>query len=284
MEDRLANRTRSSIAAAAQVGAVVLSVAVLSAAVMFFAGCDETKHYRVLSFFFDGVPLPPELREAAEGSESGSALGAGAAEEAVEKKETVYVYHTPYKDWNCWGCHDRKAGFGGTVANEKLCGQCHESYSNLADGDWRHGPVAQGECGYCHEAHKSEHRGVLKAAQPDLCFDCHDSSDVYANPVHANIQDQPCSACHDPHSAGNRRPDCTGTYRECDSRSFLHRRSPKPREYQSRQARLSRAARLRRFHLFPKQHRAYTYRTNAAQHRVPNLPLWFQARGRWCRR
>ena len=205
MEDGSAKRTRSSVAATPKVGAVGLGAAALSAVVaMLFAGCDESKHYRVLSFFFDGVPVPPELREATEESESGVAPGAGADAGSVEK-ETVYIYHTPYLDRNCSGCHDRNIGFDATVAEGKLCKQCHGSYSKLAEGDWWHGPAAQGECGYCHEAHKSEHRGVLKTAQPDLCFDCHDSSDVNANPVHADLQDQRCSACHDPHSAGNRR-------------------------------------------------------------------------------
>ena len=206
MEDGSARRTRSSVTATPKVGVVVLGAAALSVVVVaLFAGCDETKHYRVLSFFFDGVPLPPELRDATEEPDSGPPPGAGADARSAEEKETVYFYHTPYTDRNCSGCHDRNVGFDATVAEGKLCKQCHGSYSKLIEGDWWHGPAAQGECGYCHEPHKSEHPGVLKTPQPDLCFDCHDSSDIDANSAHANLQDQRCSACHDPHSAGNRR-------------------------------------------------------------------------------
>lgn len=165
-------------------------------------GCDETKHYRTLSFFFDGVPLPEHLRP--QPVQTPAELAAQDAQTAAAALETFY--HTPYAKRQCRTCHSQTTGFTLSATDGKTCRACHDDYRKPEQGDWMHGPVAQDQCGLCHHPHKSNHEGVLLANQTQLCFQCHDEPRLRQDPFHAQqLEAQTkCSTCHDPHGAGNR--------------------------------------------------------------------------------
>ena len=203
---------------------VPLALGLLVLSVLILAGChqDEIERYKTLSFFFDGVP-PPEGYDINEEEQPlvgpwgitvdpNSDLG----REMITKRQTdpdwqvtdepedVFFYHTPYKDRDCYGCHDQEQGYTPPATGAQLCSKCHESYMAFETDDWVHGPVVVGQCGWCHEAHKAEHPSLVKDSQPALCMTCHETSFVENDAFHTSLEDRQCTECHDPHASGNR--------------------------------------------------------------------------------
>ena len=98
-----------------------------------------------------------------------------------------------------------------------LCVKCHEA--KLFEGKVTHGPVSTGMCLGCHNAHSSDHQGLLNKEPATLCLDCH--PDIKKGPhVIAGFSrsghplgndkkkvDDPlrpgkkfyCASCHEPH-------------------------------------------------------------------------------------
>lgn len=196
---------------------------VLVGLLMVGLGCQTPEdRYRVLSFFFDGVPVPPgmlgDMPELAEGGPEAQrrAQANGAAPGAARP---AFFYHEPYVDRSCFGCHDRDAGFKVPERGGDVCRSCHASHFEYEPGDWGHGPAALGECRLCHQPHKSEHRALLTAEHTSLCLSCHDASGLIDTPHHATAKAgvEQCGSCHDPHLAGNRKL-------LVDSRSYRNRR------------------------------------------------------------
>ncbi|MCY2929231.1 MAG: hypothetical protein NTV86_06990 [Planctomycetota bacterium] len=179
------------------------------------AGCsDPDTRYRVLSFFFDGVPRPGEAPRPRGGPRRG--IGRDHVEDLVASTrptsgpaagalaEAPLVYHPPYRDpRQCKGCHDPSQSFGKPTS--EVCRKCHARHYDQQWDDWTHGPVALGQCALCHVSHTSRYAGLLTAPMPDLCFGCHDAGRTLARPYHATADTQSCTTCHDPHFAGNRR-------------------------------------------------------------------------------
>ncbi|NIA06642.1 MAG: hypothetical protein GWP14_03235 [Actinobacteria bacterium] len=198
---------------------VAVPTILLLAVCLLYAGCSEAARYRVLSFFFDGVPPPkgmePKETEALAEDRAGQAQTAKT--KAAAQKPTVFIYHAPYKDRLCFQCHQAEGSYQAPTAGAKLCQRCHASYFRFEESDWAHGPTAVGDCAFCHEPHKSEYQNLLTADQPDLCWKCHQASDVLAKPYHRQASKEPCSKCHDPHFAGN-------NLLLADSRSYLRRK------------------------------------------------------------
>ncbi|MCY2926687.1 MAG: cytochrome c3 family protein [Planctomycetota bacterium] len=179
------------------------------------AGCgDPQSRYKVLSFFFDGVPepgAPPRPRGVRRG------LGAAGPEDLVATSrptsgpagaaaaaEAPLVYHAPFKDpRKCKFCHDPSKSFGAPAAD--TCRQCHKPHYDQQWDDWTHGPVALGQCSLCHTAHSSRYAGLLTAPMPDLCLGCHEAKRTLERPYHATATVQACTNWHDPPFAGNRQ-------------------------------------------------------------------------------
>lgn len=191
------------------------SAAVLVAAVTFYSGCSSTSRYRILSFFFDGVPPPEGLAVEEVEQVTGpwgvtldpddprarktKARGPGRDQEEVP----IVSYHAPYQDGRCYECHRAEGGYEAPAAGADACRVCHSSHLPTEPTDWVHGPVAAGECYFCHEAHESQHKVLLKGVEPELCLRCHAAADVFAATYHVD-REQLCTTCHDPHLAGNR--------------------------------------------------------------------------------
>ena len=181
-------------------------------------GCNQITRYRVLSFFFDGVPLPPGMPApkttivpgpwgtelAADDPRAQKLRGSVATRPAREKiRQPTWFQHEPYRKRRCRACHSDRISHD-TAAAARTCQKCHRPYYDLQADDWTHGPVALGRCELCHVSHRSEHRGLLTNAMPALCFHCHDEKTTRSRPHHQQAGGQECAQCHDPHSAGNR--------------------------------------------------------------------------------
>ena len=162
-------------------------------------GCSETTRYRVLSFFFDGVPSPEE--RAADEARADADADRKTPEDKREELPIV-TSHAPYRDRECSKCH-ADASMQADIFDPALCEKCHKQHFAVEATDWVHGPVAAGECGFCHEPHESQYPSLLKTSQSDLCLQCH-SAETLTRTYHSDAKEQACSTCHDPHFAGNR--------------------------------------------------------------------------------
>ncbi|MCC7147061.1 MAG: hypothetical protein IT443_11505 [Phycisphaeraceae bacterium] len=202
-------------------------------------GCSPEKKYRVLSFFFDGVPVPPGMEEAQaqtqpvvgpwgikmDPNDPRAAEFVRAAAEANEptqqpttaEEPKIEYLHAPYRDRLCIECHAGSDSYQAPKAGAEVCAQCHATQSKTEVSDWVHGPVNSGDCLQCHLPHKSNYRSLLTMDQPALCFTCHDRAGVLEQAYHEQALEGLCTRCHDPHSAGNR-------LLLADSRSYRLRR------------------------------------------------------------
>ena len=218
MDSRIQRMRRAWILGSRFAFSVVLAGGLLAAVIVLAVGCSEMSRYRVLSFFFDGVPPPPgvvskepktiigpwgvELSE--DDPRAKEYLRRAATRPAREQKERERSFvHAPYGRSLCGECHDQQDSYK-VGAPAGTCRKCHQPYYEPQADDWAHGPVALGRCALCHVSHESKHDGLLTQAVPEVCFSCHDAARTLAGPYHATASERPCGDCHDPHFAGNR--------------------------------------------------------------------------------
>jgi predicted CXXCH cytochrome family protein len=168
---------------------LVTSLAMLA----LLSGCEVTPaRYKVLSFFFDGVPNPEEIKAAE--------LREKAKREAAEGKAgTLGSQHAPYAEKKCNSCHERSTNVL-VAPKEELCYRCHKFKT---ENKWVHGPVVSGGCTVCHDPHSSRYRFLLVSESESFCFYCHDEKVIKEIEAHKGI-DAKCTDCHNPHMSVNR--------------------------------------------------------------------------------
>ncbi len=162
------------------------------------SGCVTQKNYKILSFFFDGVPDPVQQKTVSEDTlrqENGTV----AMQVTSTRNNVQYYYHEGIRDKSCDNCHDPDAGNRLSEPQPVVCYNCHDDFSEQYETV--HGPVAGGYCTACHNIHRSQNEHLLKYTSPELCLYCHDSQDVFANEVHEDMEDADCRECHNPHGA-----------------------------------------------------------------------------------
>lgn len=166
--------------------------------------CAETTRYRVLSFFFDGVPAPGEAeRKAAE-----EAAQAATAEEArrTPKFQTGRVarsdarrMHPPYREMRCGECHAMTTRAVMLTPQDGLCRKCHDIPEVTG---YVHGPVAVSDCLFCHHHHGTQYPKLLLDEPTAVCLRCHDRDDLIEGPHHDG--NESCIKCHHGHGGSNR--------------------------------------------------------------------------------
>ena len=153
--------TRKSHIRPSKPAAIAVCLSVLALCLLTSLGCDPARQHKVLTFLFDGVP---PLRYVDDGT---GVLVIGRTYEHAARKE-------------CTACHGdslkTKSRFGGIsmaggVPTPDVCYKCHED--RTAEYEFLHGPVAVGDCLFCHEPHESSHKYLLKQGVPALCYRCH---------------------------------------------------------------------------------------------------------------
>ena len=186
----------------ASVGVVLL--AGLGASVL---SCDEMERHQMLTFFFDGVP------PAGSQSFDEELVNSNSQEPEPGGQEPVWYVHEPRKD--CANCHQKqRTGRFSTQTRllapvPKLCHNCHPDFT--ASATFVHGPVAAGQCLFCHNPHRSKIKHLLNRPEPKLCYLCHEVSMVELIPAHLAQQTSACTDCHNPH-AGSTKALLKGPY------------------------------------------------------------------------
>ncbi|MCK4951481.1 MAG: hypothetical protein KAS48_06660 [Gammaproteobacteria bacterium] len=192
------------------------------------SGCSPADRYKVLTFFFTGVPEPGSELE--KDDETGKIL---AAKVRARKKRNIFFQepkfyiHGPYGASECEKCHSadsaRQFRVGGGVKKEsttrsksrkfgprlaypleKLCITCHSEKSDSFAKSLHlsvHEPVATGKCTECHDPHKAARQYMLRGKDSiDLCTKaCHSIDELLKTAVHRKNKEEDCLDCHNAH-------------------------------------------------------------------------------------
>jgi predicted CXXCH cytochrome family protein len=176
--------------------------AIVGAAALLVIACAEPARYRVLSFFFDGVPRPGEEQPRGYAS-GGTVMESDSVGPAADRPPPQPVLpHAPYKENRCSTCHDLGTGLLVQTPERGLCQRCHEN----VPGELRflHGPVAVNGCLACHHPHGSIHEELLLADAKTLCYRCHARDELTTGAHHATLDTQLCTDCHAAHGGDDR--------------------------------------------------------------------------------
>jgi predicted CXXCH cytochrome family protein len=164
---------------------------------IFVAGCDEVERYEAMTFFFDGVEPPrPQGFE-------GEFFDPNSPESAQLPEKPLWYVHEARKD--CTNCHDtqrqsRSPGQAYLIAPvPRLCYDCHDNFAISAQ--FVHGPVATGECLFCHHHHKSQIEHLLIETMPELCYRCHEITAIELAHAHLRRRLSTCTDCHHAHAS-----------------------------------------------------------------------------------
>jgi predicted CXXCH cytochrome family protein len=156
----------------------------------------------LLTFFFDGVPVHDTLK-------TSSSKGKGIDESNSDvfrpiplEINNAYNVHYPYKEKECYSCHDEKSKSELIMPQPGLCYTCHDDFTKKYKSV--HGPVAGGYCTSCHNPHMSKEKSLLMRSGQQICLNCHESKSVLKNDAHKDISDSECTLCHNPHGGETR--------------------------------------------------------------------------------
>jgi predicted CXXCH cytochrome family protein len=193
---------------------------------LIMGACTSEKSYKVLTFFFDGVP---ERFFSGDSIQSDTILNMDSTVVQTNPSGNHLpnlFLHQPYANKECNTCHN--SGMGQVLMKQpQLCYSCHRNYEN--DYASVHGPVASGYCTTCHNPHKSEIDHLLVREDPDICLHCHDIKQVENNPIHQISDLSSCTECHDPHGEENTyllKIESCYTCHEDYSKSFTYVHGP----------------------------------------------------------
>jgi len=156
------------------------------------AGCSTPRErYRVLSFFFDGVPNPDAPPKVV-------AVARPDSEFAPVVTAVVLTVHKPYKEGRCVVCHSSVNGQIQDFARAyDSCVKCHKKVST--EHALMHGPVAREACRFCHAPHDSVQPALLKDTPIKVCTQCHDKQLLGEYPYQHMDGQTSCLLCHAGH-------------------------------------------------------------------------------------
>ena len=122
--------------------------------------------------------------------------------------EKARVTHSPFAAGECSSCHqlaldkrhpEQKEAIVLVSDGSKLCSQCHEALDTAKNV---HGPVASGDCIFCHTPHSSPNDKLLKDTGIAQCLNCHENK-FQQKYMHGPVVEGKCFICHDPHQSDN---------------------------------------------------------------------------------
>lgn len=168
--------------------------------VSLFFSCAPESRYKVLSFFFDGVPEPVPAHLVKD--TVNSAQNAVKKNQLVGIHETKLKFHPPFQEKECDNCHERRLGNRLVDVLPDLCYGCHDNFSD--EYDFVHGPVRAGFCTECHNPHSSKRDKLLVRDRDKLCVYCHQKGQILNQEQHDGVTGADCLDCHNPHGGNSR--------------------------------------------------------------------------------
>ncbi len=175
-------------------------IAILVFLGIFLISCDEVQRHETLMFFFDGVPpLQSDIIQK-------DLVDSNSIEPNQPGQEPAWYAHEPTRD--CTNCHSKRKQRSFSPQTHlkapipELCYTCHDDFTSSAL--FVHGPVAVGQCTFCHNPHRSKIRHLLVTPEPGLCFLCHDKNTIELIAAHLPKQLSNCTDCHNPHTSSTK--------------------------------------------------------------------------------
>lgn len=163
--------------------------------------CSPRTSRNLLTFFFDGVPLPVDTVRMEVDTVFTEEPGSGSmVVERTTSKE--FLVHYPYQEGDCSACHDPVSPATLTEPEPGLCYNCHEDFS--VRFHWLHGPVAGGYCTVCHDPHRSVNKSLTRYSGEERCRHCHSREQMAASEMHMDLEGMQCIDCHHPHGGDDR--------------------------------------------------------------------------------
>lgn len=158
--------------------------------------CSPATRFKVLHFFFDGVPDGKPKKHAPQRPPS-PYHPLRAPRKPAPAALSIVSTHKPVAERQCRQCHESGGSFVPIVVDEKLCDKCHR-VTREREG-WNHGPINLETCLPCHRAHESPYPHLLDLPLPELCLTCHKDDLQSKRKYHQVPNISQCMACHDPH-------------------------------------------------------------------------------------
>jgi predicted CXXCH cytochrome family protein len=164
--------------------------------------CSPKLSNGVLTFFFDGVPARDSTKSASSQVKIIDENSSDVFRPLPVEVSKEYFVHYPYKEKECFSCHDEKSKSELILSQPDLCYSCHEDFSKKYK--YVHGPAAGGYCTSCHNPHMSKEKFLLIRTGQQICLNCHEVKSVLKSDAHKDIADTECTLCHNPHGGENR--------------------------------------------------------------------------------
>lgn len=185
---------------------------VLTAALVVLAmGCSVERDYKLLTFFFDGVPAP---------GGTGTTPGTAGLQNPPELSprlpgisRKVLSTHKPFTEGKCNACHAEgtttrtppdQVRLQAIALDSSGCISCHEK--TLTAYPKMHAAVTiQKACLWCHAPHDSLHPSLQRTATASLCVQCHDADGLSkreghpSGPALRTGKSVTCLTCHMAH-------------------------------------------------------------------------------------
>ncbi len=178
-----------------------ISMIVILAALLLHIACSPANRYRVLTFFFDGVPAPGSVPKIGYARTGGDVSIEDGDSEAVTPIVAL-IAHAPFRENKCGKCHNPETGGLFRSVEDGLCLTCHAKPQSQYT--YVHGPVAVNACLSCHHHHTSKNKHLLLNDDSTMCFQCHDRDDLGEGPHHQVDDARSCTTCHHAHGGSNR--------------------------------------------------------------------------------
>jgi predicted CXXCH cytochrome family protein len=164
--------------------------------------CSSKRSIRVISFFFDGIPVKDSALVVNNSQSNTDTSNTDILRPDPIDSYSGFTVHYPYKEKDCFSCHDEKSKSELILPQPELCYTCHEDFSTKYK--YVHGPVASGYCTICHNSHMSKEKKLLIRTGQQICLFCHESAPLFKSETHKDILDTECTLCHNPHGGEDR--------------------------------------------------------------------------------
>ncbi len=178
-----------------------ISIIIISIALLLHIACSSANRYRVLTFFFDGVPVPGAVPQVGYSREGGD-VPIDEVDTKVITPIVALIAHMPFRENRCGKCHNAETGGLFRSVEDGLCLMCHAKPQTQYA--YVHGPVAVNACLSCHHHHTSPNKHLLLNDDSTMCFQCHDREDLEEGPHHQEQDARSCTQCHHAHGGDNR--------------------------------------------------------------------------------